>query len=154
MSVDWARKSYIMSYIATVSSDLATMALPLAMLRRLQMRWGQKVGVGLIFCLSFVSVAFSTLRMAESFLGGSELNILWIHLEEIVAVVVSALPSYYSLFNRRRGQTSYEATSDYEVSNTRASSKWPDSQNRSNADNSRAYGTEVKISATRRPSFV
>jgi hypothetical protein len=102
VSTPIVRQVYIFTFVAVITSDLATMALPLAMLRGLNMRWLQKCSIGAIFSLSFISIAFETLRVAKSFIGGDTLNVLWINLEMTFAVIVSALPTYYSLFNWRK----------------------------------------------------
>lgn len=120
------RDVYIWMYVSVVTSDIATMALPLYGIRDLQMRIGQKITIAVVLCLSFVTIAFETLRLAESFAGGDALNTFWQNLELEVAVIVSALPVFYSLLNRNRGAVSkYTASKRARLAATAASSNSP-----------------------------
>ena len=79
------------------------MLLPLGMLRRLQMRVVHKVGLAAIFGCSLIIVALELLRTIESLKGGAtSLNTLWTNLETSIAVIVSCIPSYSTIFNLRR----------------------------------------------------
>lgn len=88
------------------------MALPLAMLKRLQMRMPLKIGLAGIFCLAFITIGFDILRAVETETKGGVKGstALWTNLESAVAVVVSCLPSFTALFspkNKRNNGRKY-----------------------------------------------
>lgn len=79
------------------------MALPLWMLKGLQMPTSQKIGLGCLFCLAFVGIAFDILRTVYSIEGESvTLDTVWDTLETQFAVIISCLPTYRSLFSTVR----------------------------------------------------
>ena len=82
------------------------MALPISMLRRLQIRRSQKVGLVAIFSIAFVIIAFDLLRTVKSINGGgfSESTLYGI-LEMTVAVMISCLPTYRALLRADRKKT-------------------------------------------------
>lgn len=82
---------------------LLVMALPLAMLKDLQMRAPAKVGLAGVFCCAFITVAFDILRAVETDMkGGVEgSTALWTNLESAIAVIVSCLPSFTALFSTK-----------------------------------------------------
>lgn len=77
------------------------MALPLAMLKDLQMRTPAKVGLAGVFCCAFVTVVFDILRAIETDTNGEieGSTALWTNLESAIAVIVSCLPSFTALYN-------------------------------------------------------
>ena len=77
------------------------MALPLAMLKRLQMRTTLKIGLAGIFCFAFITIGFDILRAVETDTKGGVKGstALWTNLESAVAVIVSCLPSFTALFS-------------------------------------------------------
>ena len=77
------------------------MALPLAMLKDLQMRTPVKVGLAGVFCCAFITIGFDILRAVEteSKYGVKGSTALWTNLESAVAVIVSCLPSFTALFS-------------------------------------------------------
>ena len=84
------------------------MALPLAMLKGLQMRTRVKVGLAGVFCCAFITIAFDILRAVETDTkrGVKGSTALWTNLESAIAVIVSCLPSLTALFspkNERNG---------------------------------------------------
>lgn len=84
------------------------MALPLVMLRGLQMRTPAKFGLAGIFCCAFITIAFDILRAVETDIKGGVKGstALWTNLESAIAVIVSCLPSLAALFspkNERNG---------------------------------------------------
>lgn len=81
----------------------AVMALPLAMLPKLhKTRLGQKIGIGAMFSLTFIVIAFEIVRLVESLKGtGSSLNIVWISTEASIAVILSCIPSFNALIRHR-----------------------------------------------------
>ena len=91
------------------------MALPLAMLRRLQMGWKVKLGLAGIFCCAFVTIAFDILRSVETLTDGDRLGLtaLWTNLESAVAVLVSCLPSLKVVPGPRRKGHSTENVTPY-----------------------------------------
>ena len=84
------------------------MALPLAMLKGLQMRTSAKVGLVGVFCCAFITIAFDILRAVETDMKGGVKGstALWTNLESAIAVIVSCLPTLSALFspkNERNG---------------------------------------------------
>ena len=75
------------------------MALPLTMLRSLQMRTSVKIGLTGIFCCALVTIAFDLARTVETAInaGTAGPTALWTNLESAVAVIVSCLPSFAAL---------------------------------------------------------
>lgn len=80
------------------------MALPLAMLKGLQMRTPAKVGLAGIFCCAFITIIFDILRAVETDTQGGVKGstALWTNLESAVAVIVSCLPSLAALFGSKK----------------------------------------------------
>ena len=78
------------------------MALPLTMLRGLQMRTPAKIGLVGVFGCAFITIAFDILRAVETDTRGGipGSTALWTNLESAIAVIVSCLPSLTALFNR------------------------------------------------------
>ena len=66
------------------------MALPLAMLKDLQMRTPVKVGLAGVFCCAFITIGFDILRAVETErkTGVRGSTALWTNLESAVAVIV------------------------------------------------------------------
>lgn len=77
------------------------MALPLFMLKALQMRLTMKIALTGVFCVTFVTIAFDILRTIQTInnSGAAGETPLWTNLESAVTVIVSCLPSYASLFS-------------------------------------------------------
>lgn len=88
-------------YLPSTAKSFIVMALPLAMLKRLQMRTLVKVGLAVVFCFALIIITFDILRAVETETnGGTEGSIaLWTNLELAVAVIVSCFPSLTALFN-------------------------------------------------------
>lgn len=82
------------------------MALPMMMLRTLKMRTREKIGLGMIFALVLVDVAFAILRVlfTVKFVHTKFpiRNTLWSSLDPIIAVMVCALPCYRCLLSPDR----------------------------------------------------
>ena len=80
------------------------MALPLAMLRGLQMLTTTKIGLAGVFSLASFIIAFDILRTVESLLASNIVgfNALWTNLECSIAVLVSALPSFVTLISSKK----------------------------------------------------
>lgn len=80
------------------------MALPLAMLKDLQMRTPAKFGLACVFSCAFITVAFDILRAVETDRKGGikGSTALWTNLESAVAVIVSCLPSFTALFSAKK----------------------------------------------------
>ena len=75
------------------------MALPLWMLRGLKIRLSQKLGLIAIFSIAIVIVAFDILRTVKSIDGGAfSESALYGILEMTIAVMISCLPTYRTLF--------------------------------------------------------
>ena len=83
------------------------MALPLAMLKGLQMRTPVKLGLAGVFCFAIITIAFDILRTVETNTnGGVEgSTALWTNLESAIAVIVSCLPSLIALSNPKNEQS-------------------------------------------------
>ena len=82
------------------------MALPLAMLKGLQMRTPVKLGLAGVFCFAIITIAFDILRAVETNTNGGiqGSTALWTNLESAIAVIVSCLPSLVALFNPKNEQ--------------------------------------------------
>ena len=91
------------------------MALPLAMLKGLQMRTRVKFGLAGVFCCAFITIAFDILRTLETDLkGGIEgSTALWTNLESAVAVIVSCLPSLVALLSPKNTRNEGRNRSPY-----------------------------------------
>ena len=88
------------------------MILPLWMLHTLQMRAGQKVALAALFTLGMIDIIFDVLRTIYTVNGGAfALNTLWDILEPTIAVIISCLPTYASLFKptQSKKSSSYKA---------------------------------------------
>ena len=90
------------------------MALPLRMLKTLQMDRSQKIGLGFLFAIVTVDIVFDILRTvytASSYLSNfPDHNDVWALCEPTNALMVCALPSYRGLLWRRgsKSSTSYQ----------------------------------------------
>lgn len=87
------------------------MALPIWMLRKLQMRRSRKVGLAALFLIALIDVAFDIARTVYTVDGGAvALDTLWDILEPAIAVMISALLTYKALLGRseRKKSISYE----------------------------------------------
>ena len=96
--------SMVLSQLKIYSTDtILVMALPLVMLKGLQMRFQAKLGLAGVFCCAFIIIAFDILRTAETltndFSPGS--TALWTNLESAIAVIVSCLPSFATLLRSK-----------------------------------------------------
>ena len=83
------------------------MAFPLYVLKGLQMQISQKLGLATVFCLAILIVIFDILRTifsAKSARGGAvgASTALWDILEITIAVMVSCLPTYRTIFTQRK----------------------------------------------------
>ena len=73
------------------------------MLRKLQMRLLQKIGLGVVFCVAFVTVAMDILRTVKSYKGGAFADsFLYSILEGDLTVIVACVPTYRHLFGIKR----------------------------------------------------
>lgn len=84
------------------------MALPLVMLKGLQMRTPAKIGLAGVFSCAFITIAFDVLRAVETEMKGGVKGstALWTNLESAIAVIVSCLPTLSALLspkNERNG---------------------------------------------------
>ncbi len=91
------------------------MALPLAMLKGLQMRTPVKVGLAGVFCCAFITVVFDVLRAVETDTKGGVKGstALWTNLESAVAVIVSCLPSLTALFSPKNDRNGIKNRGPY-----------------------------------------
>lgn len=91
------------------------MALPIAMLKALQIRTSAKFGLAGVFSCVFIIIAFDIARVVETLtvVGEPGSTALWTNLESAVAVIVSCLPSFTALFNRRHFRNAGRNASPY-----------------------------------------
>ena len=91
------------------------MALPLDMLKGLQMSTKAKIGLAGIFCLATITIAFDILRAIEILTKNNHTGstALWTNLESAVAVIVSCLPSFRALLSPRKDGNAKKTTSRY-----------------------------------------
>ena len=143
------------------------MALPLWMLRNLQIRTGQKIGLTLLFLIATIDIVFDILRTTYNLRGGliGIETIIWDILEPNIAVIISALPTYRALFRDRpqspRAYRCIEPASDhstsqgvlnsYELSDTLVSASDPEPGivHQSARAQTPVIKTEVKVDASR-----
>ena len=80
------------------------MALPIWMLKGMQMPASRKAGLAAIFSIAITDVVFDIVRTSFTVNGETEVSpwTVWDILEATVAVVVSALPSYRALFGNSK----------------------------------------------------
>lgn len=79
------------------------MALPLYMLKGLQLPTSRKRGPGCLFCLAFVDITFDIIRIVNTIDGRIvTLGTVWDILEPQFAVITSCSPTYRSLFSTVR----------------------------------------------------
>jgi len=86
-------------------------ALPLFMLRGLQMPTSRKVGLAALFLIAITDVIFDITRTVYTVNGGAvALDTIWDILEPTIAVIVSSLPTYKALLRptKKRKNTSYQ----------------------------------------------
>ena len=104
-----------MLLLAPVLILIIVMALPLAMLKGLQMSTKAKVGLTGIFCCAVITVAFDILRAVETLTNGSNpgSTALWTNLESAIAVIVSCLPTFKSLIGPRKDSNPGRNASPY-----------------------------------------
>ena len=76
------------------------MALPLYMLKGLQISQVQKMTLACLFCLAFIDIVFDILRTFYTVRGGPVA--FWDILEAEVAVIISCLPTYRALLTTAR----------------------------------------------------
>ena len=91
------------------------MAFPSYVLKGLQMQMSQKIGLASIFSLATIVVLFDLLRIVYSVEGarggaGGVSTSLWVILEAIVAVTISCLPVYRTIFSWRKRQRKEKGT--------------------------------------------
>lgn len=93
------------------------MALPLAMLKTLQMRTTAKLGLAGVFCCAIITIAFDILRTVETLTKGGDVGstTLWTNLESAIAVIVSCLPSFAALVNKRDRKNAGRKASPYRL---------------------------------------
>jgi len=104
-----------------VVSDLLIVCLPMGMLIKLKLPTSQKLGLGVIFCLGLVDIVFDILRTLNTINGGAfAIDTIWDVLETVIAVIVSTLPSYRSLFTTQR-RPSTHSCDEYGSENTKPS---------------------------------
>ena len=101
--------------IVTDAKYLSVMALPLAMLKGLQMRTPVKVGLAGVFCCAFITIVFDILRAVKTDTDGDVQGstALWTNLESAVAVIVSCLPSFTALFSSKNQRNDGKNRSPY-----------------------------------------
>ncbi|KAF2111195.1 hypothetical protein BDV96DRAFT_582732 [Lophiotrema nucula] len=102
----WKSRAVTILYMTTVLhlfGDILLVTLPLTMLRSLQMRMREKIGLAFIFGLVLIDIAFAILRVVftitETFKSVPDRNTLWSSLDPIVAVMVCTLPCYRSVLS-------------------------------------------------------
>ncbi|KAL8792373.1 MAG: hypothetical protein Q9195_005076, partial [Heterodermia aff. obscurata] len=115
-----------------VASDLTIIALPLWMLRGLQMPTSRKLGLAALFLVAITDVIFDITRTFYTVHGGAvALDTIWDILEPTIALIISSLPTYKALLGSR---TKSKNTS-YQNLASGVAKKWS-STHRSEADQS------------------
>ena len=88
------RNMIIMGSVVNIVSDVACMALPLAMLRSLKVTRAQKVALAGVFTLALVDIVCDIIRTVATFTA--TINTAFNVLEPTIAVIICALPVYRS----------------------------------------------------------
>ena len=102
------------------------MILPICFLRGLQMPLGRKIGVGCVFSIGVIVIVIDALRLAVGDGGGViSQAALYDALEPAIAVLVSCLPTYRSLFAPTRGSSNIRKT-DPNQFQSRSQQSWKD----------------------------
>ena len=80
------------------------MALPLWMLRNLQIQRSRKISLTAMFLIVTVIIVVDLVRAVDTTSGPatSPLELLWTVIEPAIAVIISALPTYKALLGRAR----------------------------------------------------
>ena len=99
-------------------TDIVAMLLPLHVIRTLNMSPMKKIGLGVVFSLGAIIVAFAFVRLAHvisatnggphdpaTAASGPMILAMWSYIEATVAVIVATLPAFGFLLNRNRGST-------------------------------------------------
>ena len=94
--------SRVCYYLFVPSRDVdmssLVMALPIGMLKRLQIPLSQKIGLGAVFLLGAIDTIFDITRTLYTVHGGAVAeDTIWDILEPTIAVMVSSLPPYRSV---------------------------------------------------------
>ena len=94
------------------------MALPMGMLRKLQVPTTAKLGLAAIFSCAIFIIVFDTIRVVETLtqVSTSAVTPLWTNLESAISVIVSCLPSYAALFRQRQDSEGKSNIRHYERS--------------------------------------
>lgn len=84
------------------------MALPIYMIRKLQMTWVKKISLTAVFGVILISIAFDILRTAQSLNPRTGLYApLYYILETSLTVIASCLPTYKALLRTRPTTTAF-----------------------------------------------
>ena len=103
-----------------LSTDLLVLSLPIALLWRVQINLRQKIGLGLILCLSLVMAMAAITRIAGVRLSGGAVDIIWLifwqQQECSIAVImfsVSAFRPFFVSTQSGNGPPKHPKTSSY-----------------------------------------
>ena len=93
------------------------MVLPMCFLQGLKLQIGKKIGVASLFSLGLVVIVIDAIRLATGDGGGvvSQAS-LYNALEPSIAVLVSCLPTYRSLFRSEPGSSKHRKGASYQYS--------------------------------------
>jgi hypothetical protein len=114
------------------------MVLPLKLIWKLKTNAKNKAGLGLLFSLGCIIIAFALVRMAQvtkatsqtaqdptTVANGPVLLSMWSHIESSVSVIVATLPAFRFLLRANRDRLMSRQTPGYNNGyNSKGSSKW------------------------------
>ncbi|ERS99625.1 uncharacterized protein SPSK_09221 [Sporothrix schenckii 1099-18] len=98
-------------YAVDLLTDLLIMALPLRLLIGLQMPLSRKISISCLFCLGFVCIIASTIRVTQINNGTRQPTVPWLALwgtvESATAVVIANSPNLYRTIKRQTSRAKY-----------------------------------------------
>ena len=87
-----------------LTAPIPVLLVPIIMIRKLYIKTSEKVGLGIIFALAILDVAFEILRVVFSVSFAltkyPDRNLLWATLDPLISVMVCALPCYRGVLTR------------------------------------------------------
>ncbi|GAM89587.1 hypothetical protein ANO11243_076260 [Dothideomycetidae sp. 11243] len=112
-----------LSFALDILTDIMIIFLPLGIIRQARMPLKQKISIGSIFCLAFICVASSIIRVhevGENMRGTKTPSITWLALwslvEASIAIIIGSGPSLYEAARRRAAQYKSKSKSSTQAS--------------------------------------
>ncbi|KAH6663435.1 hypothetical protein B0J14DRAFT_644878 [Halenospora varia] len=101
-SINFQRATLIANCVMDVITDALIMTIPIAILWNVRISWKKKLALAGLFCLTIITISFSIIRVAVVSSASKLPDISWLYLwssiEPPIAVIVSCLASFRTLF--------------------------------------------------------